>query len=75
MATVDSIIDDLGGTNEVAKLLSCAPSTVSGWRSRGIPGDVWALLAEAAQARGLGDVTVDLLARLHTRVPREPVQP
>lgn len=75
MATVGSIIDALGGTKEVAELLSCAPSTVSGWRSRGIPGDAWAPLAEAAQAKGLADVTVDLLARLHARAPREAAHP
>jgi len=37
MINPNKIIDDLGGTSEVAKLCDCKPSSVSEWRVTGIP--------------------------------------
>jgi hypothetical protein len=33
----NKIIDDLGGTNEVARLCDIKPASVSEWRTNGIP--------------------------------------
>ena len=58
-----SIIDALGGTGEVAERLALAPSIVSGWKSRGIPGPRWASVVRLAAEREAG-VSLEVLAEL-----------
>ncbi|MBS0536997.1 MAG: hypothetical protein JSR72_23305 [Proteobacteria bacterium] len=66
--TAGSIIDDLGGTGAVAKALSCADSTVSSWRARGvIPGPNWAGIVALAAEQGRSEITFEVLARLGAR--------
>jgi len=68
--TAGSIIDDLGGTGEVAKALSVADSTVSSWRARGaIPGVNWSRIVTLAGERGRTEITFEVLARLGARQP------
>lgn len=70
-ATVDDIIDALGGTGAVAQARGLTPSTVSSWRKRqSIPGDRWMDLAELARERGVAGVTVESLAALHSAEAR-----
>jgi hypothetical protein len=47
-----SVIDALGGTSAVARLLSCPTSTVHSWRRIGIPASRLAHLKLAAEAAG-----------------------
>lgn len=49
----DKIIDGLGGTSAVAKLLQTPTSTVHSWRKIGIPPSRLAHLRLAAQAASL----------------------
>lgn len=49
----DKIIDALGGTSAVAKLLEAPTSTVHSWRKIGIPPARLAHLRLAAHAAGL----------------------
>jgi len=66
--TAGSIIDDLGGTGEVAKALSLADSTVSSWRARGaIPGVNWSRIVALACERGRNEITFETLALLGAR--------
>lgn len=62
-----SIIDDCGGTGEVAVALSQRDNTVSGWRTRGIPGPHWAGIVRIAAARGKSNITSEALANLAAR--------
>lgn len=64
MDTADSIIDSLGGTKAVASALSLAPSTVSVWRVRGIPGAHWLSLVRLAGDRGKPEITLEVLAKI-----------
>lgn len=48
----NEIIDGLGGTTAVARLLSAPSSTVHSWRKNGIPPSRLAHLKLAAQADG-----------------------
>ncbi len=64
--TVDSIIDALGGTSQVAAALSVAKSTVSTWRSRrAIPPEYWSALVRLDA--GKGQVSLEGLADLTAR--------
>jgi hypothetical protein len=65
--TWDSIIDACGGTGEVAVALSQRDSTVSGWRTRGIPGPHWVGILGIAAARGKSEITSEVLAKLAAR--------
>ncbi len=48
------LIDSLGGTNAVARLVGIRPSSVSGWKLAGtIPDDKLAKLAVIAEQRGI----------------------
>lgn len=67
MASWEDIIVALGGTGVVAGALEQADSTVSGWRSRGIPAPHWAAVVALAGARDVSDVTLELLAALAAR--------
>lgn len=71
MVTADSIIDELGGTGQVAAALSLSDSTVSSWRARGgIPAQHWAALVRLSSERGK-DVSLEALAELIARAPIE----
>ncbi len=57
---------------EMARDLSVEPFVVQAWwRRQNIPGQYWCMIAEAAQARGKGRVTVEAIARLHDRRTRD----
>lgn len=73
MLTPGSIIDALGGTGEVAELLSLSKSTVSGWRTRpgGIPAPHWVALSKLAAKRGRREITLERLAARGARNPAE----
>lgn len=62
--TWETIIDALGGTGTVAAALAQSESTVSGWRSRGIPAPHWVAIVSLAEERGEDGVTLELLAEL-----------
>jgi len=64
MATVDDILDELGGTGEVAAALDCPPSTVSTWRERGIPASRWRELVTLARRKRKSEITFEVLASL-----------
>jgi hypothetical protein len=65
--TWDAIIDACGGTGEVAGSLAQADSTVSGWRSRGIPSPHWPSVVRLASGRGKPEITFEALANLAAR--------
>jgi hypothetical protein len=64
MDTWDSIILELGGTRAVAGALTQSESTVSGWRTRGIPVPHWAGVVALASERDVSGVTLESLAVL-----------
>lgn len=68
-ATVDEIIDGLGGTGAVTEGLGLKhPSIVSSWRARkSIPGERWLGLADLARERGVNGITLEALASLHSK--------
>ena len=69
-STVDSVIDALGGTGQVADALSLKPPTVSSWRARGsIPSEHWFALVGRGRELGAEGVTLEALARLGARNP------
>jgi len=49
----DIVIDKLGGTSAVARLISAPPSTVHSWRKIGIPSSRLAHLKLIADAQGV----------------------
>lgn len=54
MATfADNVIDALGGTSAVARLIETQPSTVHYWRRHGIPASRMAHLRLVANAKGI----------------------
>lgn len=63
----EEIIKVLGDTGSVAEALSQSMSTVSGWKTRGIPAPHWEGIARLASERGCSDVTLDALAALAAR--------
>lgn len=65
--TWDAIIDACGGTGEVAGSLGQSDSTVSGWRSRGIPSPHWPGIVRLADERANSWVTFEALAVLAAR--------
>lgn len=67
--TVSEIVKKLK-TNALAAQLGLDPSTVSKWRERGIPGEYWLAIVDFAAARGENEITLDVLAALHSK--REP---
>lgn len=60
----DEIIEALGDTGAVAEALSQSMSTVSGWKTRGIPAPHWAGVARLAASAGKSDITLATLAEL-----------
>lgn len=66
MSTIaDTVIDHLGGTSAVAKMIEAPVSTVHSWRTIGIPASRLAHLRLAAQA--IGRPLPDDLANLPTQ--------
>ena len=66
LATVDGVIDVLGGTAEVARITGKEAPTVSNWRFRKrIPVDYWPKIVEAAFNRGL-PITYATLVEINT---------
>lgn len=65
--TWDIIIDACGGTGEVAGALTQLDSTVSGWRTRGIPAGHWAAVVALAAGRGKSEITLEALAEIAAR--------
>lgn len=65
ISTAGELIDGLGGTGAVAKLLEVEDSTVSTWRVRGLPAWACRPLEEAAKQT---ELSVD--ASLFERRPR-----
>lgn len=51
-ASANAVIDHLGGTSAVAKLIEAPMSTVHSWRKNGIPHSRMAHLRLAAKAEG-----------------------
>lgn len=47
------VIDVLGGTNTVARLLGTDPRSVSNWRQRGLPPETFYALSGLLKAKGL----------------------
>lgn len=76
MTEADHIIDGLGGTSAVARLLNAPISTVHSWRQNGIPASRLAHLRLAAQAEGLrwpeDDVAAHGGANTSESVPASP---
>jgi hypothetical protein len=72
--TWDMIIDACGGTGEVAGALAQSASTVSGWRSRGIPSPHWPGVVRLAASRGNIHVTFEALANLAALKSVEPAE-
>lgn len=67
MDNSEAIIVALGGTGAVAGALGQSDSTVSSWRTRGIPAGHWAAVVALAAERGVSDVTLEVLAVLAAR--------
>lgn len=51
VATADAVIDELGGTYAVARLLGYDPRRVSNWRVRGLPADTFDALNKALKVK------------------------
>lgn len=72
MDSWDSIIVALCGATPgalgiVADALGQSPSTLSGWKTRGIPSPHWAGVVALAAERGKPEITLEVLARLAAR--------
>jgi DNA-binding transcriptional regulator YdaS (Cro superfamily) len=51
--SLDEILDVLGGESAVATMLGCGPSSVSNWKSRGLPKGRWVDLVTLGAERGV----------------------
>ena len=51
--SLDEILDALGGESAVATMLGCGPSSVSNWKSRGLPKGRWVDLVTLGAERGV----------------------
>ncbi len=70
--TVDSALDELGGTAAVAALLGAPLSTVSTWRGRGFfPARRWPEIVRLAREKGVTHITFEALASLQPGVPED----
>jgi hypothetical protein len=72
MDSWDSVIgiicgDEQGSLGEVADALGQSLSTVSGWKTRGIPAPHWAAVVALSADRGKPVITLEVLARLAAR--------
>ena len=57
---------------DLAAELGVAPSTVTKWQDRGIPGIYWIAIASFAAAHGENWITLDVLANMHAKRAPEP---
>jgi hypothetical protein len=67
MDSSETIIVALGGTGAVAAALGKSDSTVSSWRTRGIPAGHWAAVVALAAEREVSGITLEILADLAAR--------
>ncbi|MGP0093296.1 MAG: hypothetical protein ACLPKB_25635 [Xanthobacteraceae bacterium] len=68
MHSVPEIIDAFGGTAAFGRVIGRGQSTASEMKRAGaIHGRYWEEIVEAAQSRGIAGVTLECLARLHSR--------
>jgi hypothetical protein len=73
MESWESVINTLcgdapGAFGEVASALGQSPSTLSGWKKRGIPSPHWAaVVALGAERRAKPRITLEALAELAAR--------
>lgn len=72
MESWESVINVLcgdapGALGEVAEALGQSSSTLSGWKTRGIPAPHWASVVALAASRGKPEVTLEVLAGLAAR--------
>lgn len=51
--SLDEILDALGGESAVATMLGCGPSSVSNWKTRGLPKGRWVDLVTLGAERGI----------------------
>lgn len=51
LTTPDEVIDTLGGTGAVARLLGVDDRVVSNWRGRGLPPETYLVLTQALRSR------------------------
>ena len=51
--SLDEILDVLGGESAVAGQLGCGPSSVSNWKTRGLPKGRWVDLVTLGRERGV----------------------
>lgn len=63
----EAIIEALGDTGAVADALAQSMSTVSGWKTRGIPAPHWAGVVRLAASCERSDITLETLAGLAAR--------
>lgn len=69
--TFANVIDQLGGSARVAELLSVPPGTAAAMKSRdSIHPKYWSRIVEAARARGVKGVSLQVLADLAARQER-----
>jgi hypothetical protein len=72
MQNVADIFASWPSDAELARDLGVPYPTISAWKQRGsIPSPYWWHITRAAKARGLSEITADLLARLHARKTNE----
>jgi hypothetical protein len=66
--TINDLVQELGGTTDLAHALGVELSTVSNWRKRArIPAEHWARIVSYAATVEKIDVTFELLARMHAK--------
>lgn len=51
--SLDEILDALGGESAVATMLGCGPSSVSNWKTRGLPKGRWVDLVTLGAEKGV----------------------
>lgn len=52
LASVDEVVEFLGGTNALAKLMGKTAGAVSQWRNRGLPPDTFLAISGLLIAKG-----------------------
>lgn len=66
--TISDLVQELGGTADLARALGANLSTVSNWRKRGsIPSEHWAAVVAIAAGRGKADITFETIALMHMK--------
>lgn len=63
-STPAEVIDLLGGSTAVSKVLGNNRSAVKNWRTDGIPAKFWPALARIAADKGVPGITVDFLEQM-----------